>query len=383
MSARTDVDAALQKVRRIRSHTPSWNRWINEMATTATKSAEPAQDLPRARALEPPFPPHEATGLLDPNKLADHGESLITNLKELEVRWVQLMDDTASAHDVQSAAAGAHRAADRVVQHCLFLIYLDEVRHDRVGARKPIAEFCDQWSLSKAQINQIWQWVCADAPSARFADGAEQPLVVDTDNRRVYRKPRGFWQHLYTNTAFLYGAGIVFMLLIALQALLHRTNSLLPKPHNWLAELAVVVLCVIAGALLHVAAKGLSGIHFDDKLSVYEAGEWTDWLALRWLAILRLYIPVLVVAGGLWVTGTRAGTLKDLSIAVLAGYGADSLMINGLTKIKEDSGETVRKLLPQAGKQEAGEQPSGGAGDAAGAAQHNGDQPQSIPVHSR
>lgn len=333
------------------------------MAVAAT-DRDPAHALAAARNLAPTVTPHRALEPLDDDVLGDHEVSLQVNLGELDGCWARLIDPNLAAADVAVTATRALGALKRVIQHSLFLIYLADARQARVGARIAIKDFCAHWNLDEpTDVDEIWQWICADAPSTRFRGEKRLPVVVDSAQNCVYRKPRGFWQQTYTNMAFLYGAGVVFVLLVGLEYLLHETNNLLPKPPSWLAELAVLLLCVIGGALLHVASKALSGISFDDPLSVYEAGEWTDWLALRWLAILRLYIPVLLAAGGLWVTGTRSGSLSDLSIAVLAGYTADSLMLNGLAKVKTAAAKQFpgQSAAQQSGNAAAGDQQQAGA----------------------
>jgi hypothetical protein len=62
-------------------------------------------------------------------------------------------------------------------------------------------------------------------------------------------------------------------------------------------------------------------------------------LRLRWLSILRLMIPVVIVAGSLWGAGNIPNNFQDLGVALLAGYSADSIFRSSVARLASNSSE--------------------------------------------
>lgn len=90
---------------------------------------------------------------------------------------------------------------------------------------------------------------------------------------------------------------------------------------------------VLAGDRVLQAASG----NYDNRLGVYDANGIVDWLSLRWIAVLRLYIPVTFVVAGLWGAGNVPGSFSALVTAILAGYSADSLFRAAVSNVQAQS----------------------------------------------
>ena len=58
-----------------------------------------------------------------------------------------------------------------------------------------------------------------------------------------------------------------------------------------------------------------------------------DWLRLRWLSILLVLIPIVVVTGSLWGAGDAPKHFQDIGVALLAGYSSDSLFRNSIARL--------------------------------------------------
>jgi hypothetical protein len=101
----------------------------------------------------------------------------------------------------------------------------------------------------------------------------------------------------------------------------------------------VLLLFVAIGALAHVGTRALN-INYDDPMKVYDAGNILDWLSLRWLAIIRLYIPVAVVVAILWGAGNIPNSFHALGTAILAGYTADSFVRSALSRLQGQAAKT-------------------------------------------
>jgi hypothetical protein len=157
-------------------------------------------------------------------------------------------------------------------------------------------------------------------------------FVVDEPTGSLYRGPTSAGETLYTTSAPLWGAAVGFLLLLAAFQLM-KAAGLTSWPDRWLAKFVLLYLCVIGGAVLHIASLSLSSIRFDDRLQIYAAATGLEWLQLRWLAFLRLLIPVVVVTGSLWGAGNVPARFQDLGVAILAGYSADSLFRTSLAKV--------------------------------------------------
>jgi hypothetical protein len=173
-------------------------------------------------------------------------------------------------------------------------------------------------------------------PDQPRLDEQPAPIIVDTKTGSLYRKPGSVWEQVWTETAAIWGTAAGLGLMIATFALLHAAH-LTDWPHQWPSKMVVLYLFVVAGAAAHVASLSLAQIRFDDPLRIYAASTGLDWLRLRWLAILRLMIPVVIVAGSLWGAGNIPNNFQDLGVALLAGYSADSIFRSSVARLASNS----------------------------------------------
>jgi hypothetical protein len=205
----------------------------------------------------------------------------------------------------------------------------------RVGERVDVAAALGDWFVPAAEASGIVTQLARDQPRL---DEQPAPIIVDSKTASLYRKPRNTWEQVWTETAALWGTVVGLGLLIAVFALLHAAH-LTVWPHQWLAKMVVLYLFVVGGAVVHVASLSLAQIRFDDPLRIYAASTGLDWLRLRWLSILRLMIPVVIVAGSLWGAGNIPNNFQDLGVALLAGYSADSIFRSSVARLASNSSE--------------------------------------------
>jgi hypothetical protein len=250
----------------------------------------------------------------------------------------------ATNQQVASDLAEVVAVLEEACQEGAFLILAYRARDRRVGVRTAVVSELAQWNLTEAHASSIIQWMKADPP---HFGGECVPYVVDTDTRSIYRSAMTFWEKSYTTTAWLWGSALGLTALIALFALLDAADLTTP-PGDWFVKLLVLYLFVIGGAVTHIASMQLSAIRFDDSLQIYAAASGLDWLRLRWLAVLRLLIPVVVVAGSLWGAGNIPADFEDLGVALLAGYSADSLFRAGINKIQMQASSAAGSQSPAA-----------------------------------
>jgi len=146
----------------------------------------------------------------------------------------------------------------------------------------------------------------------------------------------------------VWGAVLALAAIIGVFALLDRAGMARP-PEDWLVKLVVLYLFVLGGAVLHIGSMSFGNIRFEDRLPIYAMSSGTTWLSLRWLAILRLYIPIAVVAGSLWGAGNVPESFQDLATAVLAGYSADSLFRTSLYRLRDQGQNRAGASIPSDG----------------------------------
>ena len=348
------VENVLGAVERVRSWIPTWRRTVNAVlqatapdaseavlaralaAAVAARSAHapwsPAQACELFRARDQISGPHVARELV-----GEQAELLVVDLREADLAWprVALADGKLDRVAIAAAATHALAALQSTLQHALLLTFLNDCAKKGVGNNIAFDDYCDGWDLTPAQVASTWLWLTHDP----WVFGGKPLLLVPEsgDGHRVYRKAATWSPRWFATTlAPLWGAVLVWALTAGLFALLHRAG-LTRWPHDWQVQLAVLVLFIALGALAHVASRSLSAISYEDSLQVYAAGKALDWLSLRWLGVLRAYIPILVVEISLWGAGTIPHHFHDLATALLAGYSADSLFRAGLSKLQTQS----------------------------------------------
>lgn len=347
----------LAGVERVRSWIPAWRRAVRAVLAETTKKAKNAAALRRALATaqharleSAPWSPEAAcaefrnlassSGGLSPRELVgEQAELLVVDLGEADTAWPTTLHVRPSGRpDYKAVAADAEHAIaalQATLQHALVLTFLQDAKGNRVGSACDFDDYCKGWDLTPAQVDTAWLWLTHDP---RMFDDKPLPLVLDgTGKHRVYRKAVT-WSPLWFLTTLtpLWGAALVYGLVAALFFVLNQAG-LTQWPHDWGVKMVILVLFIALGAMAHVASRSLSAISYDDPLQVYVAGQALDWLSLRWLAILRDYIPILVVAATLWGAGTIPTKFQDLATALLSGYSADSLFKAGLSKLQAQS----------------------------------------------
>lgn len=274
--------------------------------------------------------------------VAMHVNHVIAALGDAHVKAhdANLLDERAPA-EVQRCADALVQVLERAAAHLAVLRIWRAARDGRTGERIVISAELARWSLSSTTQADAGSWLAAAKPSfareRRTRDGRsawqaeDVAMVVDVGQDSIYVTSRGATRLLYA-TASLWGLVAGFAVLVGVFALLDAAD-LTTRPKIWLAKGATLYLFVILGALAHVASKSLSTIRFDDPIRVYATAGWVDWLALRWVGLLKLGIPITVVTGSLWAAGNVPNAFQDISVALLSGYSADSLFRTSLQRI--------------------------------------------------
>jgi len=341
-------------VRNIRSQAPGWKRSLADAATEAANKApdftklgsllhDPDGSAPRDSAAQLQRVAVDA-GTTPDAALGDHAGLLANALTAAAKNWdgaTQAVSSSDAAGTASSAQA-AMRALDATMQHALFLTFLQDVRNAHVGESQRINEYTQGWGISTVDIDMLWSWLLADP--LEF-DGNDLPIALDTVNRCAYRKSDKGWLTGFIDAAPLWGFAVVYGLIVLLFTLLHGAQ-LTSWPHGpWVWKMLVLVLFVSLGALLHIAARALN-VNYDDPMKVFDAGNIIYWLSLRWLAVLKLYVPVGLVAASLWAAGNIPTSFQKLGAATLAGYSADSFLRSVVSRFKTQAAAKTQATSP-------------------------------------
>lgn len=345
--------AVLLMVDETRSAIPTWQRALGDVLTAlaaedpaqgqteelldVTESGGPASAAAAFRARDQASrqdPAPAVQSLSAHSLLGSHAKNLVLALADAGRWWNAAVEaaDSANYDSAKFHVERAQAALGRAMQHALYLTLLGDARATSIGTRTDIAGYCEGWGLSDPQVAALALWVKSDG--LKF--GTESlPLALDTAAQGVYRRASAVWIRICTAAAPIWGGALVFGVVALFFAILH-TAGITTWPKEWVAKLLAVVICVALGALAHIAARGLN-INYDNPITVYNAGGVWNWLALRWLGVLYMFIPVGVVVALLWGSKTIPGSFKDLGAAVLAGYSADSLVRAGVAKLQQQS----------------------------------------------
>jgi hypothetical protein len=270
--------------------------------------------------------------------LGPHNERLAQALESLDSQWPHQRSWGQSVFaawpdspsEVAKVAAAALSTLDSAADHAAFLILAARAAEARVGQRVDVRESLTEWGLPADHAPELLRWIVQDPP---HLNGDRVPVLADAATGSLYRTARTTWEKIYTTTAILWGTLLGLGTIVLAFALL-KAAELTTWPPDWLPKLVVLYLCVVGGALAHIASRSLASIRFDDSMQIFAAAPGVDWLRLRWLAILRMLLPVVIVAGGLWGAGTVPTQFQDLGVAFLSGYCADSIFRAGLSKVQ-------------------------------------------------
>ncbi len=335
------TEALLLGVQSIRSRIPAWMRALVAAEGEATDQTPDYEKL--RRLLEDPgsSAPREAARKLrsegentdeSPDALVgEHAVLLEGALNEAGKRWQSAADAVvrSEAANVLSGVQSAVAALDAAMQHALFLTFANDVRKGKTGESRGIDAYCRGWGLSSDDIDALWWWLQQDP--LEF-DGEELPIALDTVNRCAYRKTTSGLCRVATAMTPLWGAAFAFGLIALLFEVLHLAG-LTSWPGRWGWKMLVLFAFVAMGALVHVGARALN-VNYDDPMKVYDAGGLLDWLSLRWIAMLKMYMPVTFVAASLWGAGSVPTSFQQLGTAILAGYSADSAVRTTLSTLQ-------------------------------------------------
>ena len=277
--------------------------------------------------------------------VGSHGQNLIIDLDKVAEHW--RMARAAGPSDCESVTDHATTALGALVEaqkHALLLTALRRLtkRHLAVGKRYDIDANCRNWGVDQAGIDALWEWAKVDVANTEFC-GKQVPVAVDEEKRRLYRTAGGAWQRLYTVTAVAWGAALFFGLVVGAFVATKQVGAG-KLADGWLAHMAVLYGCVVLGAWAHLAFRGLSAVDYDEGLKIQDASGRREWLSLRWVSVLWTYVPVAVVAGLMWATGTFPTTgavpFEKLAAAVVAGFAADSTLRNILLAVRNRKKQT-------------------------------------------
>jgi hypothetical protein len=340
--------AVLAAGRNVRACIPAWRR---ALAAALAEASGPTPDWARLqRILTNPDTDalHDAAQkIVDAGDgteggsdalVGEHAGLLTRAVNDTASRWSESLTDV-SNQDVaalKTDLAAADTVLERTMQHALFLTFLNDVSAGRMCQSFPFTDYCTGWGLSATSLDNLWGWLQQDP---RQFDGTDLPVVLDTVNRCAYRKAITTWEKISSTSAALWGAALVFVIVAVLFTLLHAAQ-VTKWPGSWAWKLLVLVLFTSVGALAHVGAQALN-VKYSDPMKVYDAGNIFDWLSLRWIAIVRLYLPVGFVVATLWGAGNIPTSFRALSTALLAGYSADSLLGAAISKLKSQAAKSA------------------------------------------
>lgn len=350
----TPAREALRIVDAVRARIPGWQRWLTA-ATNEAGAQTPDQALLLDILGQGATPgPDDYANRFDPGRktwfdgrqpgagsdlfqspLGLHGFLLVLSLREVGFWWDQATKsaDARSFAAVKSNIAQASTAVARTMQHSLYLLFLDDVWQAHIGEKRVLSDFCTDWGLTPAQVDELWGWLTDDRPE--FGP-IKLPISLDTQNKCAYRNASDDPQKRYlTASAPIWGGLIAFVIVVALFAVLHWAG-LKAWPAKWVWKMLVLFGFVWLGAVMHLASK-LLNVNYDNPIRIYDAGGSIDWLSLRWLGVLQMYVPVTVVVSTLWGAGNIPKSFQSLGTAILAGYSADSLFRASVSKVQSQS----------------------------------------------
>jgi hypothetical protein len=346
----TASTAVLSSAQTIRSVIPGWQRALAAAVAEAGLHSPDAVKLRQMLRQEAGTTPTDRVAELQrsattaDSTLLDavgiHGQLLCQRLTELG-EWWELASDAAAGSEAQNVLANvtqAQGAAEAAMLHVLFIAFVDDVRNGHVGKSRNVASYCAGWGVTDGGIDALWSWLLEDPHQF---DGARLPIVFDTTNRVAYRKTNSPLGLAVTVTAPMWSAAIVFGVVALLFELLHGAR-MFTWPGDWVWKFLVLVLFVWLGALAHVGAQALN-VNYSDPMKVYDAGNLLDWLSLRWVAVVRMHLPVAVVVAALWGAGNVPTSFQTLGTAILAGYGADSFVSALLSRLGDNSASSTAK----------------------------------------
>ena len=287
-----------------------------------------------ATAPSAPAAAQAASAATQPESAAAHAASAATQSAPAAAQ-------PTSAQAFQSDLDRLKAALDGAMQHSLFLTFLNSIAKDHVGDSLTVDDHCAGWGLNSTQIDMVWQWLTNDPHVF-----GTQPLdiAVDKPHRCAYRECSKFWQRWWYASALLWGAALTYGVVVGLFAILH-VAGVWHYSASWALKLLVLMLFVSIGAWAHIGAK-IVNVNYDNPMSVYSAKSKIDWVALYWLAVLQMYIPVGVVVSSLWGAGNVPTSFQKLGTALLAGYSADSFVSAALSKAKSSSSQATTDKQP-------------------------------------
>lgn len=351
------VDEALLLVASVRARIPSWQRALTAAAGEAPASAPNWKRL--SELLETPekspgeeadlFESYDRTSTKE-NEVAiparewvlgQHEQLMVERLREAQREWenaIRAAQSSAEAAattgnpDLSFHLQASQTALVAALQHATFLTFLGDTLKSHYGEPRTIADYCQDWGLTPAQVNQLWGWLTIDP---LVFGGQELPIAIDKTNQAAYRKPEGGWKFIFA-TAILWGAALVFGVVVLLFAILNWAGVTSWPREQWGWKMLVLFVFVALGAGVHLGSR-LININYDNPIKIYEAGTIFDWLALRWIGMLQMYLPVAFVFASLWGAGDVPKTFQNLGTAILAGYTADSLLGAAVSKLQSQA----------------------------------------------
>jgi hypothetical protein len=346
-------EAVIAMVEGTRTRIPSWQRWLANAATEASATEpdqEKLQSLLDARSEGPGdsvtlfADRDEASAKSDCAKslsasglLGSHLDLLLASLRDASTWWSHAINDT-NSKKFAAAAASSNNASLALVgamQHALYLTFLYDATQGRTGESLAIADYCQGWGLDDSHVDELWMWITHDG----LRLGRKKlPLALDKEHKAAYRKAKSLGWRLMTASTTLWGAAAALLVVGGVFALLHWAG-MGAWPADWQPKLLVLFLSVVLGATLHITSRWLN-VDFDNPIKVYDAGNLVEWLSLRWLGILLIYVPVTAVVITMWAANDFPTSIQTVGTAILAGYSADSLFKASLSRLQAQAAST-------------------------------------------
>ncbi len=306
---------------------------------------------------------HEGAAITKAERMGGtHLTELVEELSIADEYWPAPEGVPAGGQRVGEQLTGAQASLvatlERATQHVAVLLLWRKAQRAPLGVRVGIAEELSRWVLAPGDADKVKSWIAIAPP--RFLDVPHRRGVAQLElgiaevkmqptramsQGAIFGAPtstRTKWAAVSTILWAPVAAILVLWLAISLLATAGFGGidpvkfNLHFNEHHAFWELVALFALVAGGAALHLASKSLAAVNFNDGLGIQgKDGRYSDWFAVRWTSLIRVLIPITVVAGVLQVTNASLADVEGISTALLAGFSADSILRSGLDRMAE------------------------------------------------
>lgn len=274
-------------------------------------------------------------GDVDLSHYADDALAAVTNLATVERRWPKPPTNPPPQPGPVSAAVDECRQLlEDAIYHCV-----------RVTIRRDVT-----WELESTRVGHVLDFKLLPAASG-LADDKQRTRVldylkhrvfggwVDVDGARIYKLPPAGWKR-----GFACAAPFVTVILVA--AALYGFSLFDVSGFGDGEQLLLILALVLGGTLAQLSAETIKQ-SLSKTVPILAVSDGIDWLALRWLGLVKTVLVALFVVVGLRVAGVEPNG-QGLTICIAAGYSLDSVAGIFLTRFNNTAAGgkvALRQLL--------------------------------------